>query len=140
MSSVNATTLFPPSSVSAILVNNSPLSRSTMRSCEEQILWIATVSVPYYRIIRTKYIHRFLRVHAYFLEKPIVRVLESKLTTSPSRASLSLAMRSRSAAYDNELHGGPYVPRCQAVYRCKTQAKTSPVYLSRTRPNSYSPL
>jgi len=37
-------------------------------------------------------------VHAYFLEKPIDRVLESKRTTSPSRASLSLAMRSRSAA------------------------------------------
>lgn len=45
---------------------------------------------------KNKNIYRFLGMHAYFLEKPIVRVLESKRTTSPSRASLSLAMRSRS--------------------------------------------
>lgn len=66
-------------------------------------------------------IHRFLRVHAYFLEKPIVRVLESKRTTSPSKSfSLPGNEITFCSQYDNELHGGPYVPRCQAVYRCKT--------------------
>lgn len=47
---------------------------------------------------KNKYRSRFLGMHAYFFEKSSVQVLESKRTASPSTASLSLAMRSRSAA------------------------------------------
>lgn len=43
-------------------------------------------------------ISRFFVMHAYFFEKSFVRMLESKRIAFPSTTSLSLAMRSRSAA------------------------------------------
>jgi len=61
----------------------------------------------------------------HFSTAPAVLVLEGL-----SRSPLGELARqnSRCSRRDNELHAAPYVPRCQAVYRCRTGVKTSPAY------------